>query len=249
MIKAVSETPRIDQQTRSILCSTMCNRQERIVYDRPTINRCPKEQQCHEQRYDDRQIFDSIRLFSLKIRQEMQTAPRYDHNHLKRERTRDVVVTPELHASHSNRPALIEYAYPFHSQRKTNHGTVRSAHSVFFSVSLSCSSDDFFSRVDADEPAQAKKLVVVNNQGRKCSANRWRTAWCAWRMCFRSSDVRYTWTIDVHAFLVDQSEDKERKEKRERDRSAIDIALSAVQLVKKKNAMHISSFRFESIDK
>ena len=92
-------------------------------------------------------------ILSSKTAHEVRPAARSDFNQLKRERTR------EQPASHSNRPGLIEYAYPFHSQSKSKQGTVVRA-------ALRPTRIPSLPRVDAEEPAQAKKLVIVNNQGR-----------------------------------------------------------------------------------
>ncbi|CAF0829587.1 unnamed protein product [Rotaria sp. Silwood1] len=73
-----------------------------------------------------------------------QRAQRVDYNRLKRERAQEV--NNQKQNNHLNNAELLKYAYSFHYQSENNH--------------------------DIDEPAHAKKLVIVNNKADRIGSGR-----------------------------------------------------------------------------
>jgi hypothetical protein len=73
-----------------------------------------------------------------------QRAQRVDYNRLKHERAHEIA--NQQYNNNIISPELLEYAYPFHYQSENNH--------------------------DADEPAHAKKLVIVNHQATRIGSGR-----------------------------------------------------------------------------
>jgi hypothetical protein len=112
----------------------------------------------------------------LKDRNDIQPqrAQRVDYNRLKHERTQEM--NKQKSNINSINPGLHEYAYPFHYQSENNnHGkrystlffknSINNPSKIEFVLKIERSYEINFLRIDADEPAHAKKLVIVNNKG------------------------------------------------------------------------------------